>query len=165
VASPAVPGAAEAARPKYRSKEGNFEVRFPYPAEPQLETRPITGGFEHVAKTKGSHGTFLVGYDDTLKFAEPRPAKRVLDEVMGNTLRANQGKLTKQTPLTLAKHSGRAFEAKMVAKDKRPIRASFRFYVVRTRVYQLVALVPDDETPPTGMLEDFFDSFALVESR
>lgn len=148
----------------YRSDDGHFVVRFPYPTEPKTEVRPITGGFEHVAKTTGELGTYLVGYDDTLKFADPRSAKRVLDDVMGNTLRANRGKLVeKATPLTLAgRWPGRSFTATMVAKDKRPIRGVFHLYVVKTRVYQVVALLPGDKTVPEAMPRDFFASFALL---
>jgi len=157
----------DAADDRWRSLDGNFAVRFPYPGEPKIEIRPILGGFEHVAKTTGDFGTFLVGYDDTLKFAEPPAAPaRALDAVMRSTLQANHGKLVHQSPLVLAgKHAGRAFQATLVAKDKRPVRGDFRLFVVRTRVYQLVALTPTDKMLPFDMRDRFFDSFGLLEAR
>jgi hypothetical protein len=159
-------GATSTDRLKYRSSEGNFEVRFPYATEPKLETRPIVSGVEYVAKTQGELGTFLVGYDDTLKLTEPRAPKRVLDDIVKSTMAANHGKPEKETPLTLAgKHPGRAFESSFLTKDKKKVRGTWHLYVVRTRVYQVVALTPEDKPLSDADARAFFDSFALLTPR
>jgi hypothetical protein len=159
-------GASSTDRLKYRSTEGNFEVRFPYATEPKLETRPIVSGVEYVAKTQGELGTFLVGYDDTLKLTEPRAAKRVLDDIVKSTMAANHGKPEKETPLMLAgKHTGRAFESSFLTKDKKKVRGTWHLYVVRTRVYQVVALTPEDKPLSDSDARAFFDSFALLTAR
>ena len=159
-------GGASTDRLKYRSSEGNFVVRFPYATDPKLETRPIVSGVEYVAKTQRELGTFLVGYDDTLKLTEPRAAKRVLDDIVKSTMAANHGKPEKETPLTLAgKHPGRAFESSFLTKDKKQVRGTWHLYVVRTRVYQVVALTPEDKPLSDSEARAFFDSFALLTPR
>jgi hypothetical protein len=165
-ASTTTASATIADRPKYRSTDGNFEVRFPYATEPKLETRPIVSGVEYVTKTQGELGTFLVGYDDTLKLTEPRPAKRVLDDIVRSTMAANHGKPEKEAPLVLAgKHPGRAFESSFLSKDKKKVRGVWHLYVVKTRVYQVVALTPEDKPLSDADLRAFFDSFALLTPR
>jgi hypothetical protein len=167
--SAGAPGASadpRADRPRYRSIDGNFEVSFPGTSEPKLETRPILSGVEYVTKTQGELGTFLVGYDDTLKLAEPRAAKRVLDDVVKSTMAANHGKAERTTALTLAgKHPGRAFESSFLSKDKKRVRGYWRLYVVKTRVYQVVALTEEDKPLSDRDQRSFFDSFALLTPR
>ncbi len=161
--------------PKYTATDGGgYEVRFPYPdVKPDLATQPIVGGVEHVAKVNGRYGTFLVGWDDTLKMVGGRASSRVFDDIVNRTVKTNSGKKLSDHTITLpipfgAPHpkgrtswDGREIEATFVAKDKSHASAHWRLYLVGSRVYQLLSLAPEGREVPPEVLRDFFDSFAL----
>ncbi len=146
----------------YRSTSGGFSIRFPGGRTPDLEDKPIAGGLVtlHFFKSQKGSSAYIVGYNELPKSG--RTAKQVLDDARDGAIESIGATLEKEIPLTIDGNPGR--EVVMTAeKSGINLRQRLRMYIVKSRLYQTIAVSPTFAPQPADE-QDFLDSFTLLKS-
>jgi hypothetical protein len=147
---------------EFISKEGGFKALVPgKPAYKKLEL-PGSKEIQHQFLAGGPSGAYLISYQDNpnLKGATPVKIAEALALGRDALIKGFSGKLVESNDIKLdKKHPGLAFRATIPAAGGE---ATCRFYMVGTRLYQLMAI----GLPAFAGSEEatkVLDSFALVD--
>jgi hypothetical protein len=153
---------APAALVEFTSKEGGFKASLP--GKPAYEKVELPGSKElqHQFVVGGPSGAYLISYQDNpnLKGATPEKIAEALALGRDTLLKGFTGKLVESKDVKLdKKHPGLAFRVTIPAAGGE---ARCRFYMVGTRLYQVMAI----GLPAFAGSEEatkVLDSFAIVE--
>lgn len=145
----------------FESRSGNFRLQLP--GVPQEETVNVGDPSEpqHQLKLGTDQGMYLVSYQDNpnLKNATAEELMKALELGRDNTQKVFQGELLENQTVTLNNvHQGLHFRMTIPSAKGE---ARCRFYLIHTRLYQLMAIgVP--EFANSEQTVKIFDSFQLL---
>lgn len=146
---------------EFSSTEGRFSIEFP--ETPQEGTIPIettVGTIElHTASFQAEDIAYMAAYADYPEaLVEMSSAEVMLDGAAAGAPRNVGGQLVDQQTITLDGHPGRALTIDVGAEGGR---AEARFYMVGTRLYQIVVIGLQAQALDSRAAR-FLDSFHLL---
>jgi hypothetical protein len=146
------------------SKEGKLSVSVPSkPLERTNKLKTAGGELEvHMFMIDQKDRAFIVSYTDYPAGSVDPDEKKTLAGVVDGNARAIKGRVASNEPITIGKkdYPGRAISIEFGGAKKQIYRA--RVYLVDNRLYQVVALGPDEFTKSQAV-EAYFKSFAIQE--
>jgi hypothetical protein len=149
--------------PPFTSKGGKFSVNLP--GKPSEKTRKIKVGDReldlHVVSVEQKDRAFVVTYLDYPKGTVGDDKDKFLAGVVERNVGLLKGKVSAEEKITLGKdkHPGR--DVKVDMPDKKQLYRA-RVFLVGDRVYQIVALGPE-EFVKGKEVDAYFDSFKVDE--
>jgi hypothetical protein len=144
--------------PRFKSTEENFTISMP--REPQQERTPgrtPLGNGHHIYTLDDNGVSFTVSYS-VLDNAptQSKDIKRTLDMARDIVAMVTNGRLLTDTDISIDNFPGRLVR---IEKDKRIW--TVRAYLVKERMYQLMATEPK-ASEPNASVSKFFESFHLL---
>jgi hypothetical protein len=139
------------------SPEGGFKVLLP-PGAAKLsaEEEPPVGKLTLTTYTVKQHGDgYLVAWADL----PPKPPFDPDELLKGVAKRYNDAEVKSSKAVTLQDNPGREFELE-TARGRKVVG---RLYVVKNRLYELIAIGDGPRPPAAGPAEKFFASFQLLD--
>ena len=157
---------AQAEWKEFRSKEGGFTVLTPVTPVYRKQASTTPGGtFEaHLFTATAALLNYAVIYLDLpeAQVAESGPAT-VLEANRDSFVEGARGKLAADQKVTLEGHPGREFRVERPGDAQAPAKEyRVRQYLVRNRLYQVIAVSPRVESPSPDQ-ERFLRSFKLLK--
>jgi hypothetical protein len=151
----------------FESSDGAVRINLPGTpdeTEETIDTAPRPRKIHRVVAT-AEPSSYTVRYEDCDP-AAVRDPKSLLDFHRDEILAQSRGRLVREQKISLARQPGRELEIEAPgANDAGPDLLRCRVYLVRSRVYVVVARFPKDK-PPRDDLKAFFSSFkATSRSR
>ena len=147
----------------FKSKEGKFSVAMSEkPKEQTNKVKTDVGEVDlHAFLVDQKDRAVVVMYSDYPAGSVAEKSEKVMAGCIEGNVKALKGKLLTEDKITIgkAKHPGREIRIEM--PDKKSIYRA-RLFIVGDRLYQVVALGPDDYTK-TKAVDDFMKSFAIDE--
>jgi hypothetical protein len=148
----------------FKSKEGKFSVTMPEkPVSKTNKVKTDIGEVElHAFLVDQKDRAIVVMYSDyPAGSVAEGTVEKVLDGCVSGNVKALKAKLLSEDKISIgkAKHAGREIRVEM-PNQQGIYRA--RVFLVGDRLYQVVAMGPDDYTK-TKAVEDFMNSFAIDE--
>lgn len=109
----------------------------------------------------GNTGYFVSYCDYPPDFAPPEKAEQMLDGARDGAVHNAKGKLIQETKITLMGHPGREVVIAARGEDGRAATIKGRLYMVKNRLYQVVAVAPSYQSN-VEELDHFLQSFKLL---
>jgi hypothetical protein len=147
----------------FTSKEGKFTVAVP--EKPSSKTSKVpsdAGPIEvHMFVVDQKDRAYIMSYNDYPP-ASVGNAEKMMNTVIEGNAKSLKGKVVADEKITIGKknHPGRAITIE-IGGDKKQIYKA-RVYLVGNRLYQVVALGPDDFAE-SKIVEDYLKSFTIEE--
>ncbi len=129
---------------EFKSDEGKFSVRLPGKPEEEVVEVGAAKEKQHQFKIGSEHGMYLVSYQDNpnLKGASSKKIEAALEGGRDGAVGVFHGKLIESKSVTLdKKHPGLIFRVTIPDANGE---ARCRFYMVGTRLYQIMAIGEPD---------------------
>jgi hypothetical protein len=151
--------------PPFQSKDGKFTVALPdKPTEQTNKVPTAVGQLEmHMFVIDQKDRAYLVTYSDYPKDSVVDKADKVLDGVVDGNAKALKGKLASQDKITITvgkkDYPGREITVEL--PDKKGLYKA-RAFLVGDRLYQVVALGPEDFVKGKGV-DEYLKSFKVTE--
>jgi hypothetical protein len=147
----------------FTSKEGGFSILMPgQPAQKKQTLNTPAGDIDtyfYVTTQDSGKVNYTVSYVDLPKGVQNMPPPVMLEAMASGLMGDSRVKVVSGESIKLGDYPGRAF--KIEAPDKALI--MHRAYIVKQRMYQVVAQVPQaQEKALVGDVERFFNSFKLL---
>lgn len=150
---------------EFKSEAGNFSVQTPYSLEETSELVDTQVGEIEIHSFLGKRGneSVSVGYTDyPAELAQVSDAERILDASRDGAVANVGGELVSETRISLDEYPGRELTISIIAENKQEIILRGRIFLVKNRLYQIIAVVPKGKENGEH-IDDFLQSFALLE--
>ena len=147
----------------FASKEGKFTVALPEkPSEKTSKVPTDAGQLElHIFVLDQKDRAYLVTYSDYPAGTVKDNADKVLTGVVEGNAKSLKGKVASEEKITIGKKKYPGREIRIEMDDKKGLYRA-RVYLVGDRLYQVVALGPD-EFAKGKAVDDYLKSFAIDE--
>jgi hypothetical protein len=146
----------------FSPENGNFSILMPGTPEDKSHTRKTPAGevTSHLYIFSDEHGTYAVSYLDRPAATTGDAAEKWLDRMRDAEVKSSGGELLASSDLKLGNTwPGREIRVTVKQGDGKHVMRD-RIYVVKDRMYQVMAVVPEDEITSADT-EKFMDSFTL----
>jgi hypothetical protein len=147
----------------FASKTGKFSVTLPEkPAEKTSKVPTDLGKLElHIFIVDQKDRAFLVTYSDYPPKTVGDNAEKLLAGVIEGNAKSLKGKVLSDEKITIGKGKYPGREVRIEMPDKKGLYRA-RIYIVGDRLYQVVALGPD-EFAKSKAVDDYMKSFTIEE--
>jgi hypothetical protein len=148
----------------FTSKEGKFSVALPdKPTEKTSQLKVGTMEAElHMFLLDQKDRAYIVSYNDYPAGSADADTNKVLQAVIDGSAKSSKGKVVSNEKIKIGKkeYPGRDVRIEFGGEKKMIYRA--QVYLVGARLYQVVALGPDEFTKSKDV-DEYFKSFAIEE--